>query len=369
MRQGSALDLLTQRRAKGTFVDKRTLNLEQVIMNWRVIAALAAGLAVASCGGNPFDNAPDGGGGGGGGGGVVPTPDSEVNGDMRAFRFNGSVLEIDMTGVSSSGQFGRFNARPSMNIIGTGTAENPQYLAYEFQETGLTRSYLAYVAGNTRRNLQVAASADGGQFNERNGGGRWLRVDTYTRPTITAETTGSPGPERGTFSYVGTYAGVFVPGQGTINSLPPSLRPGEPFAVDGVIQINAQFERAGSGSAETVEGGIANRRLLDREGRVITTISINDTVLGDNEPILDNIVLRETTINANGEFLGSVEFAGSPNSSIGDFGGAFGGTNASDVAGVILINPIRGQNAIWEFGAFNLPRCDLAGSSPLCLPR
>ena len=49
--------------------------------------------------------------------------------------------------------------------------------------------------------------------------------------------------------------------------------------------------------------------------------------------------------------------------------GLFGGRGATDVGGTLVINPIAGQNGIWEYGAFTLPRCDTAGASPLCNPR
>jgi hypothetical protein len=337
-------------------------------MSQRVLPLTLLSLLLAACSGNPFVTAPDDGGGGGGEPPVVtpPTGFDAATGDLRAFRFNGSLLEIDMQGVSSSGAFGEFVRRPSMDILGAGGA--PTYLAYEFQETALTRSYLAYVATNARGTLQAVASADGGQFNERNGGGAWFRVTAYTRPDVPTGTTGTPGPETGTFSYIGSYAGVFVPGPSEPgNPRPPSLRPGEPWGVSGTIQINAQFEATGTG--EVVEGGIVNRRLIDRDGNEIAAIVVDGNVIGDDEPLLRDLVLRETEIDSTGQFLGTVEFAGEPGNGVGDFGGAFGGTGASDVAGVLLINPIEGESGIWEFGAFNLPRCDLAGAAPLCAPR
>ena len=84
---------------------------------------------------------------------------------------------------------------------------------------------------------------------------------------------------------------------------------------------------------------------------------------------LRDLSLRETEIAENGSFLGNVEFTGSPGEDQGDYAGAFGGLEATDVAGVLWLHPIEGQNGIWEMGAFNIPRCDMAGSSPLCLPR
>ena len=88
----------------------------------------------------------------------------------------------------------------------------------------------------------------------------------------------------------------------------------------------------------------------------------------DTSP-MPGLVLRETEISENGTFLGTVEYEGSPDSEAGSFDGAFGGTGASDVAGVIWVNPIDGETGIHEYGTFNLPRCDLPGASPICTPR
>jgi hypothetical protein len=344
-------------------------NVGQIMVRYR--AALAALLVVAACGGNPFLPEP-----------VDPTPpdpnapqpspdqDNAVE-DLRGFRYDGTTLEIDMAGVSSSGQYGLFRRKAEMDIPAHGP--HPAYLAYEFQETNMTRSYLAYVAENDRGTLLSVASADGGQFNEHNGGGGWVRLTGYSRPDIAA----SPslgGTEEGTFSYYGAYAGVFVPGFNDPGGppRPPTLQPGEPLGVRGVIQVNAQFTNRASGDPEVVEGEITNRRLFDRDGNQITSINIADGNGGvrtiDTSP-MPGLVLRETGISENGTFLGTVEYDGAPDSEAGSFDGAFGGSGASDVAGVIWVNPIEGETGIHEYGTFNLPRCDLPGASPICTPR
>jgi len=337
----------------------------------RYRAALAALLVVAACGGNPFVPEP-----------VDPTPpdpnvpqpspdqDNAVE-DLRAFRYDGTTLEIDMAGVSSSGQYGLFRRKASMDIPAHG--RHPAYLAYEFQETNMTRSYLAYVAENDRGTLLSVASADGGQFNEHNGGGGWVRLTGYSRPDI-ANSPSPEGEEQGTFSYYGAYAGVFVPGFNDPGGppRPPTLQPGEPLGVRGVIQVNAQFTNRASGDPEVVEGEITNRRLFDRDGNQITSINLSD---GDggvrtiDTSQMPGLVLRESEISENGTFLGTVEYDGSPDSEAGSYDGAFGGTGASDVAGVIWVNPIDGETGIHEYGTFNIPRCDLPGASPLCTPR
>lgn len=337
-------------------------------------AALAALLVVAACGGSPFK----------GEGPVEPVDpvdpenpvpakdDDNVVEDMRGFQYDGTTLSIDMAGVSSSGQFGTFKRKKEMDIPKHGS--HPRYLAYEFQETAMTRSYLAYVAENERQTLLAIASADGGQFNEHNGGGGWVRLTGYTRPDIANSPSPTPGPEAGTFSYYGAYAGVFVPGPADPNGppRPDPVQPQEPLSVRGVIQVNAQFTAAGTGDPEVVEGGITRRRLFDRDGNRVTKISLlnpDGSAREIDTAQLPTLALRETMISENGTFLGDVEYLGTPDRAIGSYDGAFGGTGASDVAGVIWVNPIPGESGIHEYGTFNLPRCDLAGASPICSPR
>ena len=323
-----------------------------------VRTAVLACLVLAACDGNPFLT---------GGpvvtdGGSASTVPPEVARDLNAFSYSAGVLKIDMQGVSSSGKLATFTRAPLLDV--PNGAGNPGYDAYVFQDTALTRSYLAYVATNVRGNLMAVAAADGGQFNEHNDGGRFVQLTAFTRPA-TADT-----PETGLFSYMGSYVGIFSPGDYANGSdpRPPELRPAEPWIVTGTAQINGDFAHG------MMEGGITDRRLFTQDGAPVTSIVIDD---GDpntddqevDTTVLQGLVLREAVINGNGSFLGNVEFFGKPGGDVGDFAGAFGGIRATDVAGVLWLHPIDGQQGIWETGAFNLPRCDVAGSSPLCVPR
>lgn len=321
--------------------------------------ALLACLLLAACDGNPLA----GDGAGGGGGGETPsTVPEEIARDMNNFTYSDGKLRIDMQGVSSSGKLATFTRAPALDL--PNGEDNPGYEAYIFQDTALTRSYLAYVAKNARGNVLAVTAADGGQFNEHNYGGRYVQLTGFTRPAT------EDVPESGLYSYLGSYVGIFSPGEFADGSdpRPPELRPVEPWQVRGTVQVNGDFAH------DMVEGGVTDRRLFTQDGTRITSIVIDD---GDpeteDEPIdttfLTGLVLRETTIAENGTFLGDVEYFGAPDGDKGDYGGAFGGTGATDVAGVLWVNPIDGENGVWESGAFNLPRCDVAGSSPLCIPR
>jgi hypothetical protein len=315
----------------------------------RIASMVWAAALVSACSGNPFE--PGGGGGGGGGGGdgdssvVVP---EEVTRNLRAISFDTDAdggqgrLVVDLDGLVASSQSVAFVRTPALDLEG--------YSAFVYQETLLQRAYLALVAENARGTLEAYAVADGGNFNTHVGGASFKRMqmDLYSPPDTDDDST--PEVETGQFSYVGSYAGVFVPGIPTANSLPDDLEPARPLRVEGVIQINANFANA------RIEGGISDRVLLDDAGAPVSGVT------------LDSLALRSTAIDDNGQFLGEVEIAGSPGRSVGDFAGLFGGAGATDVAGVLVINPLS-DTGIWEYGAFNLPRCDLAGSSPLCVPR
>ena len=137
-----------------------------------------------------------------------------------------------------------------------------------------------------------------------------------------------------------------------------------PYRVQGDALINASFVNS------QVDGGVANRWLLDASGN---RIDLNaDGVVNDQDRLVD-ITFPRMDITANGQFLGDVEVSTAPDvpdsaTAIGTVNGVFGGVGATDVAGAIVINPIPSNRGIWEHGVFNLPRCGLAGESPLCNP-
>lgn len=312
----------------------------------RVMAAL---LLLAACGGNPFVTDDGGDDDGGDGGAPSATVPEEIAVNLRSITYdpaNGGSLRVNVDGLLASPREVAFVRDASLDVKG--------YRAFTYQETGLQRTFLALVRDNPRGNLQAAVVADGGQFNRHFGGGTFSRLDVFTRPTI------GNGPEEGQFSYAGTYAGVFLPGTATHPSLPAGLQPYSTLRVQGDALINANFAN------DLVNGGVENRWVLDAAG---DRIDMNDDGVLNREDQLAAITLPSTDIDADGRFAGTVEFTGEPGSNIGNFGGLFGGSGATDVAGAIVINPIAGEDGIWEYGLFNLPRCGTAGDSPLCDPR
>lgn len=296
-------------------------------MKMKHLAPLALVL-LAACGGNPIGAGNGGGGGDGGGPDPVTDVPVEVAANLKAISYDpvGDTLTISLDNPGASPLNAQFTRTPGLDVNG--------YDAYVYQETGLLRSHLALVKENARGNLQAAAVSDGGQFNYRFGGGSFVRIDTYTQPTT------------GVFSYTGSYAGVFVPGNSASPALPDSFEPITPYRVAGDILVNGSF------TTNIVEGGVTGRQVLDDNGNAVLDLT--------------DIVLKNTTIDSDGRFLGDVEFTGEPGTSIGNYAGAFGGAGATDVAGALLINPISGESGIWEFGVWNLPACGTAGEGPLC---
>ncbi len=307
---------------------------------------LAAALTLAACGGNPFVDTPP----------VDPTdptnPDSPVTVDPKvAVDLRSIIYDPSGAGSLTMNINGLAGQNANVPFIRDGSLDVAGYEAYTYQNRSTQRSYIALVANNARGSLLASAVSDGGQFNRHFGGGTFARLDVYTAPTT------------GTFSYAGTYAGIFAPGDAS-SDLPAGLVANNPYRVQGDALMNASFINS------KVDGGVVNRWLLDASG---ARIDLNaDGVVDDNDKLLD-ITFPEMTITANGQFLGDVEVSVAPEvpdgaTVIGSVNGVFGGVQASDVAGAIVINPIPSSDGIWEHGAFNLPRCGLAGESPLCNP-
>ncbi|MDZ4310396.1 MAG: hypothetical protein U1A24_07550 [Cypionkella sp.] len=303
----------------------------------------AAALTLAACGGNPFVDTPP----------VDPTDptdpgapvkvDDDVAVNLRSITYDPSgagslTMNIDgIVGPTAGVQFTRSN--PASDI--------PGYETYTYQNRLTQRSFIAQVATNSRSTLLASAVSDGGQFNGHFGGGTFVRLGVYNAPT-------------GTFSYAGTYAGIFAPGDAS-SDLPAGLVANNPYRVQGDALINASFVN------NKVDGGVSNRWLLDDTG---ARVDVNaDGVVDDDDQILVDIAFPEMTITANGQFLGDVQVSQAPapvdGPVIGKVNGVFGGAGATDVAGAIAITPISGTS---EHGVFNLPRCGLAGESPLCNP-
>ena len=295
-------------------------------MLFRVSSIVALSLCLAGCGGNPFVDGGGGSGGGGGGGGGSSTIPAALKGNLESVTYNptgGPAGNGSLTAVIDP-----LDASPITATFDRDTTlDVPGFQAFGYRETTSNRLFVALLA-TSATGAATAGVVGSGQFTEMVWGAN------YTGSGFSAPAAG------GLASYAGNYAGVLntgvaVPGPGT------PFDPIRPHRVDGDVLLNADFTN------NSVEGGIRNR-----------------TVMDTGAP-LDNLFLQITEINADGSFGGTVAYADT--ATAGTYGGVFGGSGASAVAGAIEVAPIQGNTDLLERGVFVADVC-IAGD-PLPCPQ
>lgn len=222
----------------------------------------------------------------------------------------------------------------------------PGYVAYSVQEDNLDRMFVALLAESADGSVEGGTIIDGGQFGTFSGGAFYRRNDPYTAYVPSQ-------PNQGLVTYTGDYAGLtnlnFPRSAGAeILALPAGIlddspiAPQQPDMVVGTVFINADF------TDSVINGSIIDRSLVGR-----------GTVLGD-------INLNPATITADGTFLGDVATS-DDQQQVGTYGGAFGGTQATGVAGAVQISDyLDDVDNEEEYGAFVLTRCGQPGEGALC---
>lgn len=264
-------------------------------------------------------------------------PDS-IGGNLNRITFNPTTetLSVDMTALDASDALAVYTRAPALDHNG--------FLAYQVNEGNLQRTFTALARESDRSTVLATVVADGGQFNRRFGGGYYARLVPLTMPVPDGT------PNSGLVSYAGSYVGLFTPGANSgIPGIPDEVDTATNYRVDGKMILNASF------SDMAVNGAIYDRTLIDETGATVAGVT------------LESIALIYTDIDEEtGSFLGEVEFSDPDQNVIGNYGGAFAGTDASDVGGVLLINPIRDEGQIWENGAFVLGVCGMPGEGALC---
>lgn len=267
---------------------------------------------------------------------VFNTLPSAIGGDLNRITFNPATetLQVDMSALDASEALATYARAPALDRDG--------FLAYQVNEGNLQRTFTALTRQSDRGTVLAAVVADGGQFNRRFGGGYYARLIPLTMPVPDGT------PNSGLVTYTGDYLGLFTPGASSgLPGIPAEVDTSTNYRVIGNILLNASF------SDLAVNGGVFGREAIDATGA---------TVLA-----LESIALIYTDIDeATGSFIGEVEFVAETQDVIGNYGGAFAGTDASDVGGVLLINPIRDEDGMWENGAFVLGVCGMPGEGPLC---
>lgn len=234
------------------------------------------------------------------------------------------------------------------SYIRTEELDRPGYQAYTLQDDPLDRHVTAMVAQSADDTVKAGVASDGGQFNTFFSGGFYERNGTYTQPT------------QGLVSYAGTYAGVtnidapgaqLLPITGTV---PNINRPRQSAQTVGDVFLNVDF------SSNVVNGSITGRNFP----QILDTNGVPQE--------LPTVILRSAGIDTDGRFSGNlVQYIGSDSPDIGEYGGIFGGENASSVAGVVALtefdgegNPL-GYEGERETGVFVLAKCGTAQEDAL----
>ncbi|GEM_PF-6226668 len=331
-------------------------------MYWRMIAALVAGLAVAGCGGNPFGNEAvcgknpfspeecstdgdvDGGDDDGTDGDGTTTEDARLpaavaqNVDQAAtaaalqdWVAAAPTLQITIDAQDLSGPYDR---DPTLNLNG--------YEAYTYQSTTSNRKVVALI--KTAGTVTSMVAVDGGQFAEYHGGGAMYRTDVFTVPT---ETEVNDQKSTGRFNYSGSYVGLLNTGTPTPSGPDGSLNPEQATRTTGRALITADFAEM------RVSGGVDQRSQINNDG--------------STGPALAAIALTSTNIAADGSFTNSVQRL-DPTGYVaaGTYGGLFGGIDASEVAAVLVFNPVSSSSELFEHGQVVLSNCVATGGAAAC---
>jgi len=251
------------------------------------------------------------------------------------------VLTVEGLGQDNAPFTAVYTRNPALDVEG--------YSAFSSQDDRLDRMYVAIAGEGPRGEVRAGSVADGGQFNRFFLGNFYERRGRFTRPDVTER--------NGLVSYAGLYAGVTNLGDLDQDQRLPletddpiETAPQQPRQTTGKVFLNVDF------ADNQVNGTIYDRQFTDGKS-------------------LASLDLINAELNENGEFIGEVEFSGSPETGgQGSYGGILGGENASAVAGVIaldnIFNPEEGDPEDSDFdrevGTFVLPRCGSRNASDIC---
>ncbi|WP_424984779.1 hypothetical protein [Microbulbifer sp. S227A] len=288
----------------------------------RFVIGVALATAVSACsGGNPFLDEDDG----GGTDPIEPTspiPEA-VSSDLDAASYTADPTDprLVITGVA-------FNGTPlPVDYVREASLDSPrgQYQAFERQPDALNTHTTAYAreVDNARGVLAVSGGLDG-YYN----GGATYSANGFAVP--------SANPVDADVRYDGEYVGLMnLPDNGdALLPVPPgtdpAVRPRQAGRVFGDARIDADF------STMRVKGQIYNRTYA---------------ATGAD---LDSLEIAPADIQADGSFSGDVT---QQQQDRGDYGGAFGGSNANAVAGALFASGhVAGVSDVEEFGLFVLER-------------
>lgn len=316
----------------------------------RFFLALAAGLALAGCGGNPLgkteEPAP-----------IEPIPDpppdipddfipkEAVAGSVEGVGLKDWAADAPTIRVSMDAQVlpeltGDFTRDTAFDV----TRDGHTYYGYSYQSSVENRKAVVLVRASG--GASAASAMEPGQF--ANG-----RPDMYHSGSALYRADVYRAPRGGLFNYTGSYAGLLNVGPAA-GTPPGSLPPTEPYRTSGTSLITADFTRM------KVSGGVTGRKVED-------ALPSGASVPAD----LPDIALWTTGITADGDFSGVVYRGDNAPAAdpldqdwkaAGRYDGIFAGIAASDVAVVMLFDPI-GNGRVWEQGTIVGPCTRSSGGS------
>lgn len=295
----------------------------------RFLLGVAALVALSACSGsNPFVPA-TGGSGGGSGASEIP---AELAGALSSFTYDpvAKTLTVRGFGLDDTPFEAKYTRKPALDRNG--------YEAYTSQDSSLARHTTAYVKEIDGARAGITVS--GPQFGHYFGGSGYGRDGAFDPPDTSLS--------GGIVTYAGRYVGLRNAAGSGEDLLPvaagtaPEIVPTQAAEVTGEIIITADF------ADSMVEGLIYKRVSVD------TSTSI------------DSLELAGTAIDSTGSFTGTVTQNGGE-TNVGTYGGIFGGTDASAVAGTVFVSDhITGVTGAEEYGLFVLSKCGTAGADPVC---
>lgn len=285
------------------------------------LSALAA-LALVGCG----DGAPFGGTTTTTTTTTTPTTPETIAGNLTSYTFDSVNQTLIVRGISLDRTpfEAVYSRRPALDRNG--------YLAFTAQDGSLNRHVTAYVLAIDGTSAAVLGS--GPHLGDVVQGATYAR-DTYDPPTT------------GIIKYAGNYVGL-LNGAGDGGDLlavaagtPTDIQPTQAAEVTGSILI----------TADLVDNKVA--------GLVYSRVFVDSPAT-----TLENLELRETTIDGTGSFSGNVNQGTNDR---GDYAGFFGGTDSIAVAGALTASDhIASVQNEKEVGIFVLAKCGSPLESAVC---
>ncbi|MGB3243268.1 MAG: thymidylate synthase [Sulfitobacter sp.] len=266
-------------------------------------------------------------------------------GNLQSFTYNAANGTLSISGIAGDGNAvnGAYLRSP--------TLDRPGYDAYSAQDASNGRHSTVYIRDIDGTSAVLVAT--GVQYEHLYAGGAYTNA-AYS-PRVAPD---SNDPNSGLVYYTGRYIGLLNgPGSNEDVTTPnpgedPSVLTAQAAEVTGDVQITADF------ATQNVDGIVYNRVVpdIDAAGNLDTNSA--------NPLMAEDIALQGTAIATDGTFLGVAE---QKNSSVGDYGGIFGGIGATEVAGVVHVKDhISVISEEEEFGIFVLGECEPPLSGPDC---